>query len=125
VKGSVLSESQRKTPTIGWDVIVHSCAGVLCLVLGAFMFFDGFSWAVHGFSAMMSLSFGSALLISVLTHSWVRGHFLAMFPVIGVALGYWGYEWGFSLAYVLIWIAFLHFVWRGYQQGAASTTEPG
>ncbi len=120
-----MAKSQEKSPTIGWDVIIHSSAGVLCLFLGAFMFFDGFAWAVHGFSAMMLLSFVSALLISLLTHSWVQGHFLAMFPVIGVAFGYGGYEWGFILAYLLIWVAFLHFSWRGYQQAAASKTEPG
>jgi len=125
VEGNILAESQGKSPTIGWDVIIHSCAGVLCLVLGALMFFDGFAWAIHGFSAMMLLSFGSALLISLLTHSWVQGHFLAMFPVIGIALGYGGYAWGFTLAYGLIWIAFIHFLWRGYQLGTASKTQSG
>lgn len=125
MKGNVLAESQDKTAAIGWDVIIHSCAGVLCLVLGALMFSDRFAWAIHGFSAMMLLSFASALMISLLTHSWVQGHFLAMFPVIGIALGYGGYEWGFTLAYGLIWIAFIHFLWRGYQQRAASETESG
>jgi hypothetical protein len=41
---------------------------------------------------------------------------LAMAPIIGIALGYLGFEWGFALAYALIWAAFLHFVWRGLLQ---------
>jgi len=35
--------------------------------------------------------------------------------VVGVALGYAGWSLGFNLAYLLIWAAFLHFLWRGYQ----------
>lgn len=100
---------------IRWDVVIHSSAGVLSLVLGALMFLDGFPWSVHAFSAMMILAFVSAIIISIVTDSWVPGHFIAMSPVIGVGLGYMGYDWGFTLAYVLIWFAFIHFLWRGYQ----------
>ncbi len=79
------------------------------------MFMDGYSWAREAFSAMMLLTFVSAVVISITTQSWVTGHYLAMLPVIGVALGYGGVAWGFSLAYGLIWTAFIHFLWRGYQ----------
>jgi len=105
--------------TIPWDVVIHAVAGVVCLVLGALMFVEGYLWATHAFSAMMLLSFVSALVISILTKSWVTGHYLAMLPVIGVVIGYAGVTWGHSVAYALIWAAFLHFLWRGYQQSQA------
>jgi dipeptide/tripeptide permease len=38
-----------------------------------------------------------------------------MVPVTGVVAGYWGWEWGFTLAYVALWLAFIHFVIRGLQ----------
>ena len=120
IEGNGLTKSQIRENTIAWDAIIHSSAGVLSLIFGAPMFFDGFSWSVHAFSAMMLLSFVSALIISFLTSSWVQDHFLAMLPVGGVALGYSGYEWGFALAYVLIWAAFLHFLWRGYESSVRS-----
>lgn len=107
------NQSQTALP---WDVIIHSTTGITCLVIGAFMVITGAAWSTHTFSALMLLSFVSALIISATTHSWVRGHFLAMAPVIGIALGYLGFEWGFALAYALIWTAFLHFVWRGLLQ---------
>ena len=105
--------SSPPSRVLPWDVIIHSTTGVLCLIIGGFMVFSGSAWATHTFSALMLLSFVSALVISATTHSWVRGHFLAMAPVVGIALGYLGVEWGFVLAYGLIWAAFLHFVWRG------------
>ena len=107
------NQSQNALP---WDVIIHSTTGIACLVIGAFMVLTGAAWSTHTFSALMLLSFVSALIISATTNSWVRGHFLAMAPVIGIALGYLGFEWGFALAYALIWTAFLHFVWRGLLQ---------
>ena len=108
--------SSPPSRVLPWDVIIHSTTGVLCLIIGGFMVFSGSTWATHTFSALMLLSFVSALVISATTHSWVRGHFLAMAPVVGIALGYLGFEWGFALAYGLIWAAFLHFVWRGLLQ---------
>ena len=107
--------TQKTKAPVRWDVVIHSCAGVFCLVLRALMFVDGYDWARDGFSAMMLLTFVSALVISVVTKSWVTGHYLAMLPVVGVALGYAGWSLGFNLAYLLIWAAFLHFLWRGYQ----------
>ena len=107
------NQSQNALP---WDVIIHSTVGVACLVIGAFMVITGAAWSTHIFSALMLLSFVSALIISATTNSWVRGHFLAMTPVTGIAIGYLGFEWGFVLAYALIWVAFLHFVGRGLLQ---------
>ncbi len=110
------SPSNQSQNALPWDVIIHSTAGIACLVIGAFMVVTTSAWSTHTFSALMLLSCVSALVISATTHSWVRGHFLAMAPVVGIALGYLGVEWGFVLAYGLIWAAFLHFVWRGLLQ---------
>ena len=107
------SQSQTALP---WDVIIHSTTGIACLVIGAFMVITGTAWSTFVFSALMLLSFVSALIISATTNSWVRGHFLAMAPIVGIAAGYLGFECGFALAYALIWAAFLHFVWRGLLQ---------
>ena len=112
-----LTQADPAPKTIPWDVIIHSAAGILCLILGALMFADQFGWALHAFSGMMILSFASALVISIKTQSWVTGHYLAMLPVIGIAVGYAGFDWGFGLSYALIWLAFIHFIWRGYQLG--------
>jgi dipeptide/tripeptide permease len=35
--------------------------------------------------------------------------------VTGVVAGYWGWQWGFTLAYVALWLAFIHFMIRGLQ----------
>lgn len=115
IRTSIVTQADSSKKSIPWDVVIHSSAGVLCLLLGALMFANGFDWALHAFSGMMILSFASALLISIKTHSWVTGHYLAMLPVIGIGLGYAGFGWGFALSYLLIWVAFLHFIWRGYQ----------
>ena len=41
---------------------------------------------------------------------------------MGVILGYVGWQWGFTLAYVTLWIAFIHFVIRGVQSLRADDT---
>ena len=99
-----------------WDVIVHSTAGVLCLIIGGFMVLETYTWAVNVFSALMFLTFVRAVAISATTGSWVRGHYLAMTPVVGIGLGYIGFDWGFTLAYGLLWLAFIHFVSRSFFQ---------
>jgi hypothetical protein len=38
-----------------------------------------------------------------------------MLPVIGVGIGYFIADWGFTLAYICLRIAFAHFVIRGIQ----------
>ena len=45
--------------------------------------------------------------------AWVPGHWLAMLPVIGIGVGYLYAQWGFTFAYICLWIAFTHFVIRG------------
>ena len=99
---------------MGWDVIIHSGAGILSLVLGAMMVLDVFPWATDAFSIMMVIAFVSSVLISWWTSSWVRGHFLAMAPIIGIALGYLGVPFGFEVAYGLLCLAFAHFIYRGF-----------
>ena len=39
----------------------------------------------------------------------------AMVPVTGVILGFMGWLWSYTLAYVTLWIAFIHLVIRGVQ----------
>ena len=99
---------------MGWDVIIHSSAGILSLVLGAMMVLDVFPWATDAFSIMMVIAFVSSVLISWWTSSWVRGHFLAMAPIIGITLGYLGVPFGFEVAFGLLCLAFAHFIYRGF-----------
>ncbi|HEY5678539.1 MAG TPA: hypothetical protein VIS55_00570 [Pseudomonadales bacterium] len=120
-----MAEQQHQAGKLDVGALIHSSGGVLCLVLGGLMYLDGFAWAVHAFSAMMLLTFVSALIISINTDSWVAGHYLAMSPVVGVVLGYADFDWGFTVAYLLIWAAFLHFLWRGYQAVQAAKRESG
>lgn len=98
---------------IRWDVIIHTTAGIVSLILGGIMY--AIPWAVHAFSGMMVLSAFSAVIISWRMDAWVPGHWIAMAPVLGVAAGYAGYAWGFTVAYILLWIAFGHFIIRGIQ----------
>lgn len=93
--------------------IVHTCAGLIALVMGGLMYSR--PWAGDVFAGLMILSAISAVLISWRSDAWVPGHWLAMAPVIGVIAGYAGWEHGFTLAYVCLWIAFTHFIVRGIQ----------
>ena len=63
----------------------------------------------------MILSAVSAVVISWHSNAWVPGHWLAMLPVAGIATGYFIADWGYTMAYILLWIAFAHFVIRGVQ----------
>jgi len=99
---------------MGWDVIIHSTAGILSLALGAMMVLDVFPWATDAFSIMMVIAFVSSVLISWWTSSWIRGHFLAMAPIIGITLGYLGVPFGFEVAFGLLCLAFAHFIYRGF-----------
>lgn len=94
--------------------VVHSSAGIIALVLGGLMYV--YAWATPLFSGLMILSAISAVWISAMHNSWVLGHWLAMLPVIGIVIGYMGATWGFTLAYVCLWIAFGHFIERGVKQ---------
>ena len=91
----------------------HAIAGVCALVLGGLMYSR--PWAQELFALLMIAAAASAVYVSWKHSAWATGHWLAMVPVFGVMLGYIGWEWGFTLAYVTLWIAFTHFVTRGIQ----------
>ena len=94
--------------------IIHSSAGIISLVAGALMYF--YDWALPVFAGLMILSAVSAVAISWRSDAWVPGHWLAMLPVAGIAIGYYLADWGYTLAYICLWIAFIHFVVRGVQK---------
>ncbi len=102
-------------PQAGIDVgaLAHAIAGIAALVLGGLMYTR--PWAQDLFSILMIVAAVSAVYFSSKHSAWVMGHWLAMVPVTGVALGYLGWQGGFTLAYVTLWIAFTHFVIRGVQ----------
>lgn len=91
--------------------LIHASAGILAIVLGGLMYF--YTWAQPLFSGLMLVSAVSAIVISWRMDAWVPGHWLAMLPVIGIGIGYVYASWGFTLAYVCLWIAFMHFIIRG------------
>ena len=99
--------------TIDVGALVHASAGILALVMGGLMY--AYHWAQPVFAGLMLLSAVSAVIISWRMNAWVPGHWLAMLPVIGIGIGYAGADWGFTMAYVCLWIAFAHFVIRGLQ----------
>ena len=93
--------------------IVHTSAGILALLMGGLMYV--YAWAQPVFAGLMLLSAVSAIIISWRMDAWVPGHWLAMLPVIGILVGYLVADWGFTLAYVCLWVAFTHFIVRGIQ----------
>jgi hypothetical protein len=100
--------------TIDIGALVHASAGILALGVGGLMY--AYEWAQPVFASLMLLSAVSAVIISWRMNAWVPGHWLAMVPVIGIGIGYAGAaDWGFTMAYVCLWIAFAHFVIRGLQ----------
>ena len=102
-------------PQSGIDVgpLAHAIAGIAAVVLGGLMYTR--PWAQDLFAILMLVAAVSAGYFSWKHSAWVTGHWLAMVPVTGVVLGYLGWQWGFTLAYVTLWIAFIHFVIRGLQ----------
>jgi uncharacterized membrane protein HdeD (DUF308 family) len=112
--------TEEKIPESRLDIgaIVHSSAGIIALILGGLMYF--YSWALPIFAGLMILSAVSAIWISWRQDAWVPGHWLAMLPVIGIGLGYFLAPWGYTLAYVCLWLAFIHFVIRGIQASRQS-----
>jgi len=95
-----------------WDAIIHSTAGILALVAGGLMY--SYTWALVLFSGLMILSAVSAIIISWRDDAWVPGHFLAILPVIGVVGGLLAVPYAFTFAYACLWLAFIHFIYRGY-----------
>ena len=98
---------------IDFGALAHAIAGISALVLGGLMYTR--PWAQNVFSILMMAAAVSALYFSWKHSAWVTGHWLAMVPVTGVVLGYMGWQWGYTVAYVTLWIAFIHFVIRGVQ----------
>lgn len=116
--------STDPTPQSGIDLgaLAHAIAGIAAVVLGGLMYSR--PWAQDFFSILMLVAAVSAVYFSWRHSAWVTGHWLAMVPVTGVILGYLGWQWGFTLAYVTLWIAFIHFVYRGVQSLRAESKPP-
>ena len=109
-----MSESSTEPASqngIDLGALAHAIAGVSAVVLGGVMYTR--PWAKDLFALLMIVAAVSAVYFSWRHAAWVTGHWLAMVPVTGVILGYLGWAWGFTLAYVTLWIAFIHFVIRG------------
>ena len=98
---------------IDFGALAHATAGISAVVLGGMMYTR--PWAQDVFSILMIAAAVSAMYFSCKHTAWVTGHWLAMVPVNGVILGYMGWQWGYALAYVTLWIAFIHVVIRGMQ----------
>lgn len=114
-----MSEPERKGSKIELGGLTHGLAGIAAIVLGGLMYI--YPWALNAFAVLMLVSAVSAILISWRMDAWVPGHFLSMLPILGVIAGYAGVPGGFTFAYVCLWTAFLHFIWRGLQ-GMNQTT---
>jgi len=97
---------------IDFGVLAHAIAGTSAVVLGCLMYTR--PWA-QDVSFLMIAAAVSAVYFSWKHSAWVTGHWLAMVPVTGVSLGFMGWLWGYTLAYVTLWIAFIHFVIGGVQ----------
>ena len=109
-----MSEASPEAPGgIDWGAPAHATAGVLAVILGGLMYTR--PWAQDLFALLMIVAAVSALYFSWNYAAWVTGHWLAMLPVTGVVGGYLGWQWCFTLAYVTLWLAFIHFVIRGLQ----------
>ena len=115
----VPTDSARQSG-IDFGALAHAIAGISAVVLGGLMYTR--PWAQDVFSILMIVAAVSAVYFSWKHSAWVTGHWLAMVPVTGVILGYGGWQWGFTLAYVTLWIAFIHFVIRGAQSLWAGDT---
>ena len=115
----VPTDSARQSG-IDFGALAHAIAGISAVVLGGLMYTR--AWAQEVFSILIIVAAVIAVYFSWKHSAWVTGHWLAMVPVTGVILGYVGWQWGFTLAYVTLWIAFIHFVIRGVQSLRAGDT---
>ena len=106
-------EPERPASGIDWGAVTHAIAGLSAVIVGALMYVK--PWAQDVFSVLMVVAAIAAIYFSWKHSAWVTGHGFAMLPVIGVVLVYLGWQWGFSLAYVTLWLAFVHFIIRGLQ----------
>ena len=115
--------TQSGESALDLGALIHSSAGIIALVLGGLMY--AYSWALPLFASLMILSAVSAVWISWSQDAWVPGHWLAMLPIIGIGLGYFVAPWGYTLAYICLWIAFTHFIIRGIQKVRAQRQSEG
>ena len=115
----VPTDSARQSG-IDFGALAQAIAGISAVVLGGLMYTR--PWAQDVFSILMIVAAVSAVYFSWKHSAWVTGHWLAMVPVTGVILGYVGWQWGFTLAYGTLWIAFIHYVIRGVQSLRAGDT---
>jgi len=109
---------------IDFGALARAIAAITAVVLGGQMYTSPLAQDV--FSILMIAAAVSAVYFSWKHLAWVMDHWLAMVPVTGVTLGYVGWQWGYTLAYVTLWVAFIHFVDRGVQSlsaGDAPETE--
>ena len=106
-------EPEKPASGIDWGAVTHAVAGLSAVIVGGLMYVV--PWAQSVFSVLMVVAAIAAIYFSWKHSAWVTGHWFAMLPVIGVVLGYLGWQWGFSLAYVTLWLAFVHFIIRGLQ----------
>jgi len=114
-----LSEASPETRDgIDWGALAHAIAGVSAVILGGLMYTR--AWAQDVFALLMIVAAVSAAYFSWKHSAWVTGHWLAMVPVLGVILGYAGWQWGFSVAYATLWVAFIHFVVRGVKSSRSN-----
>ena len=115
----VPTDSARQSG-IDFGALDHAIAGISAVVLGGLMYTR--AWAQEVFSILIIVAAVIAVYFSWKHSAWVTGHWLAMVPVTGVIVGYVGWQRGFTLAYVTLWIAFIHFVIRGVQSLRAGDT---
>ena len=115
----VPTDSARQSG-IDFGALAHAIAGISAVVLGGLMYTR--AWAQEVFSILIIVAAVIAVYFSWKHSAWVTGHWLAMVPVTGVIVGYVGWQRGFTLAYVTLWIAFIHFVIRGVQSLRAGDT---
>ena len=108
------NDSEQPASKLDIGALIHSVAGLAAIVAGGLMY--RYDWALTVFSGLMILSAVSSVVISWRHDAWVPGHWLAMLPIVGIAIGYFVAPWGFTLAYVCLWIAFIHFIVRGVQK---------
>jgi hypothetical protein len=94
---------------IDWGAVIHAVAGLAAVILGALMYFK--PWARDLFSILMIVAAIAAIYFSWKHSAWVPGHWFAMLPVVGVMLGYLGWQWGFSLAYAMACFCPFYYSW--------------
>ena len=110
---SPVSEASPEAPGgIDWGALAHALAGISAVILGGLMYTRPKAGCVRATDDRRCGQCGVFFLEACrLGDGPLVGHG----AVTGVAAGYLGWQWGFTLAYVTLWLAFIHFVIRGLQ----------